>query len=455
MSTGIFHGPPGSYKSSTVMWFHLLDALRQGRIVVSNLQGLKTIEQIQTELGEVFPSTARIFRITIGSDRGIHLIRNFYQWLPIGSFLFIDEIQDVYPNDRSFKAQDYDYKGEGSFDDILPIELVEIYHKEQRTIKSNVDIDEYLDDLGESLFDERDYLRYPRTLRESFMRHRHFNWDICLATPDIKEVNSFVRSIAEVAYSHSSKDDIPISYFQRRPRILQHSPKENGLSIKKGDIVSSQKVPLDVFKLYKSTATGKTTKSGAGSSPFTLPVKFGALFIFSYFCYLVFYFFYKDDRSTDKEVIQSPVVQVPISKQDSKEVKNKSFEDISISKKSSLSLDSFAARNVGVSSIIAPNNFINLPFSASKIYLSGVVTEYISKFNVRRDYVFNIYINNEEFSVNSDDLLDIGYKIFYKKPCLVELRNSSYSHFVYCQPRKFNSPIHSNIDEKPVLLSGI
>ena len=47
MATKIFHGPPGSYKASTAMWFEIVPALRQGRVVVSNLQGLKSLDEIQ------------------------------------------------------------------------------------------------------------------------------------------------------------------------------------------------------------------------------------------------------------------------------------------------------------------------------------------------------------------------------------------------------------------------
>ena len=139
MATKVFHGPPGSYKSSTAMWFEILPALRSGRVVVTNLQGIKDLEEMQRELGEVFPSTARLLRISIGNDLGMLLMRNFYHWLPIGSLIFLDEIQDIYPNDKSFKASDYDYKEEGAFNEKLPAEFVEIYHQEQREIKSNID----------------------------------------------------------------------------------------------------------------------------------------------------------------------------------------------------------------------------------------------------------------------------------------------------------------------------
>ena len=78
MATKVFHGPPGSYKSSTAMWFEILPALRAGRVVVTNLQGIVSIEQMQSELKEVFPESARLLRISIGSEEGMLLIRNFF-----------------------------------------------------------------------------------------------------------------------------------------------------------------------------------------------------------------------------------------------------------------------------------------------------------------------------------------------------------------------------------------
>ena len=90
MATKVFHGAPGSYKSSTAMWFEIVPALRSGRVVVTNLQGVKNLEDIQRELKEVFPSTARLFRISKGNDKGMALMRNFFHWLPIGSMIFLD-----------------------------------------------------------------------------------------------------------------------------------------------------------------------------------------------------------------------------------------------------------------------------------------------------------------------------------------------------------------------------
>lgn len=455
MATKIFHGAPGSYKSSTAMWFEIVPALRSGRVVVTNLQGIKTLEEIQRELKEVFPSSARLLRISIGNDKGLLLMRNFFHWLPIGALIFLDEIQDIYPNDKSFKAADYDYKNEGFFNDELPQDFIEIYHKEQRQIKSNIDINDYLDDLGESLFDDRDYLRYPRTLRECFMRHRHYNWDILLASPDIKEIAGFVRSVCEVAYSHSSKDAIPIPYYKRRPRILEHLPKTNGITVGKNDIVTFKKVPLDVFKLYKSTATGKSTKSGAGQSPITKSVVFGFAFIVAYIFYMVFFFF--DDKSV--ETVEPLAIGLPNEiqhvKKDSKTIDKVNIVAVQNSKKGGGAVDSYGFRDASISVITAPNNFIALPFGASKMYVNGINTIYFNKFKVARDYIFTIYIDNEVLNVGSESLIAMGYKIFYRSECLIELRTDKHSNYIYCEPTRPSEPSFNDSGSSPIDLSII
>ncbi|WP_159821462.1 zonular occludens toxin family protein [Colwellia sp. 20A7] len=450
MATKVFHGPPGSYKSSSAVWFDVLPALRSGRVVVTNVQGMKTLEEIQQILGEVFPNTSRLLRISIGNESGMILMRNFFHWLPIGAMIFIDEVQDIYPNDKSFKAADYDYVKEGQFDSVLPQDFIEIYHSEQRKIKDNVNIDDYLDDIGESLFDERGYLRYPRTLRECFMRHRHYNWDILLATPDIKEVSGFIRSVCEVAYCHSSKDAIPIPYFKRRPRVLEHLPKSNGTTVGKNDIKTFRKIPVTVFGLYQSTATGKNTKSGVGQSPFSIRLLFGFACIIAYILYMVFFFFDDDGDKVDKDLLNpssSTLLEDKKLLQETKKNNKKVLpNDYFGSKKDS----NVTYRDASVSTITSPNNFVALPFGASKIYLNAVNTVYHTKHKVSRDYVFTVDVKGERMTVSSDILLSMGYKIFYKSSCMVELRGDDVSTYVYCEPRKSEK---QNIESESVQLS--
>jgi zona occludens toxin len=278
------------------------------------------------------------------------------------------------------------------------------------------------------------------------MRHRHYNWDILIATPDIKEVSSFVRSVCEVAYCHSSKDAIPIPYYKRRPRILEHMPKSNGTTVGKNDIVYFKKVPLDVFKLYKSTATGKNTKSGAGQSPFTFRLVAGFALILFYIFYMVFFFFDDDSEQVSIQTNNSKTTEIQTHTKASQAIKKPSFQANKNGTKDIPSIDDVSFRDASVSSIITGNNFVNLPYSASAIYINGITTVTHGNHQVSRDYVFTLYVRDEPFSVSSDSLKDMGYKVFYKKPCLVELRSDIGSNYVYCEPSKL---IDDSIKQNP------
>ena len=437
MATKIFHGAPGSYKSSTVCWFELLEALKAGRLCVTNLQGIKTLEEISLQLDIVFPASSQLVRIASNNDTGRDLIRNFYQWLPIGSFIFIDEIQDIYPKDASFKALDYNYKGEGFFDDKLPESVVSLYHEKQRKIKSLVDITKFEDDLGLSIFDDRDYINYPPTLRECFMRHRHYNWDICLATPDIVEVAPFIRSVCEAAFSHTSKDSAPFPYFKRRPRVLEHSPKTNGASTKKGDIVTNRKIPLDVFKIYESTATGQSTKSGAGNSPITPTIICGALVFVALFCFVLYVLFFRSSSSDSP-----PVPTISVINKDFKEVTQTSIKN---PKKD----NDPASDNVTPKNLFKNDSSLILPFSADSIYLSAINKVYNVGERVQADYVFLLNIKGDEFYVSSTDLVVLGYKISFKSDYVVSLSDGDSSRLVFFMPSKYKKPIK----EKPSLFT--
>ncbi|RZP71667.1 zonular occludens toxin domain-containing protein, partial [Vibrio vulnificus] len=62
------HGSNGSYKSAYATWFELLPALRAGRLVVTNIEGLKPLEEIENILGEKFPPSAKLIRIFTRSE---------------------------------------------------------------------------------------------------------------------------------------------------------------------------------------------------------------------------------------------------------------------------------------------------------------------------------------------------------------------------------------------------
>lgn len=99
MAIVIEHGHNGSYKSSSVIWFRLLPALRQGRLVVTNVAGMYPLHKIEEFLGEKFPASARLFRMSSQDPTYQKLWRVWHHWMPIGAFVFIDECQDIYDRD--------------------------------------------------------------------------------------------------------------------------------------------------------------------------------------------------------------------------------------------------------------------------------------------------------------------------------------------------------------------
>lgn len=269
MAAYIFHGPPGSYKTSSAIWFEMLSSLRAGRIVITNIEGMRPIEEIQTALGEEFPEGAEIWRLSTQKEKGRELMRAFYHWAPIGAMIIVDEVQDVYPSSRKFKPEDYDYVPIEAYEGHIPDHWYKKHFELLDSIKPSDLTSADIDDLEQVTFNESGHIIYPSTLNESYMRHRKYNWDIVVCTPSIAQVNSSIREACELAFSHSSKDTIGkmIPYYKRRPRIRQHPPKENGMVARKSDLITFRKVPVKVHDLYKSTATGKITTSGVGNSP--------------------------------------------------------------------------------------------------------------------------------------------------------------------------------------------
>ncbi len=61
-------------------------ALREGRIVVTNIEGLKPKEFIEELLGEKFPDSARLIVIFTRSSEGVMLWQNWFNWMPLGAF---------------------------------------------------------------------------------------------------------------------------------------------------------------------------------------------------------------------------------------------------------------------------------------------------------------------------------------------------------------------------------
>lgn len=426
MATVINHGEPGSYKTSSAVWFELLNALKEGRLVITNVEGMKSLETIQTALNLKFPETAKLWRISTQNEIGLYLMRNFFSWAPIGALILIDEIQGVYPStkaDKGFKIESLVRKPINEFVH-LPQEFKDEFFKRLDLIKPTELEDGDTDDLGITVFDENGHIIYPVDFSDAFNRHRKYNWDIYCCTPDISEVHPIVRGVAEVAHSYKSNDAIGrlIPKYKRRPRIFPHKANSTGLTISKSDFTFFRKVPVDVHKLYKSTATGAHNDQSKGKTPLSDPKILGSFGVV--LLVIIYYIWYFITHVFVDEVPEVPLGEVP------------QAVSVDAPKADSTTVNPVPAAqaNKNDSSYAAS---VGLPYSATMIYLSGVQAVYSeNRFLMYRQYFFELVVGTKTYSVDGEQLAALGYEFEYKSDCLVYLRNSNASIPAICPPQE-------------------
>jgi len=432
MAVTIRHGPNGSYKSASAVWYDLLPALRKGRICITNLEGCYPLDEIARRLGETFPDSTRLYRINIIHEDALRLWRRWFHWAPIGSFILMDEVQDIYP-DRSWKESDLDYQPIETYKDQLPPGLIEDYYKAIDSCKpDSFDSCDY-DDTGSLLFDADGRIVYPKTLNGAFKRHRKFNWDIVCVTPDIGDISPMVRGCAELAKAQSNKDSFFL--FKRKPRIYEHNPRSNGIP-NANSPVYREKVPLAAFLLYKSTQTGKQTKSGQSKGPFSSPVIYFYLFIISL---AIGFFFYHSSPSYSGVDKTGSEVGVAASSQTAGDPA-KAPSNVS------------GAVGTGGTHPVSTGHpvFVN-PYNAKAVYVTGSALD-----NQGNGVVtFSLYAKDgTEYHTNNDELLSMGYAVRFKRYCQAELFNveTGQSVTVYCEPAKVIEP-KAPVVASPALLN--
>lgn len=431
MAVIIRHGPNGSYKSASAVWYDLLPALRQGRICITNLEGCYPLEDIQKRLGEKFPDTTRLYRINIIHDDALRLWRRWFHWAPVGSFILMDEVQDIYP-DKSWKESDLDYQPVETYKDQLPAGLIDDYYSALDACKPEQFESCDYDDTGSLLFDDSGRVVYPKTLNGAFKRHRKFNWDIVCVTPDINDVAPMVRGCAELAKAQSNKDSF--FFYKRKPRIYEHNPRSNGVPSANSPVYR-EKVPLAAFLLYKSTQTGKHTKSGQSKGPFTSPVFYFYLFIMLCCGSYALYSYSKAD--TLKAELNGKPSEVS------------AVENTGVSVQGAQGVPDHVG--TGRTNKVPPRKpvFVN-PYDAKSVYVTG------SSLDTQGNGVITVALftkEGDEYHTNNDELLSMGYAISYKRYCQAELYNveTGDSITIYCQPTRYVEPKASALPSPAIL----
>ncbi|UJJ32338.1 zonular occludens toxin domain-containing protein [Halopseudomonas maritima] len=227
MAIKIHHGPNGSYKTSGAIQDDLIPALKAGRHIITNIRGL-TRERVFQVFPDL-PSSVEIENLDLENLDDLEKMRTFPQWAPRGAFIIFDETQLIFLKSwRETDLRKFDFPG------------------------------------GPQAAKEADR---PINWLDGWTRHRHWNWDIILTTPNIGYIREDIRLTAEKAYLHSNLAVIGI---KGRYKESQHSATENKPAMK-GSMVAVKKINKRTFQLYDSTATGTVSDTIAGKSIFRDP----------------------------------------------------------------------------------------------------------------------------------------------------------------------------------------
>lgn len=287
MAITIRTGANGSYKSAYTSYFTILAALKAGKVVVTNIEGMQPLKSIEKRLNITFPSTAKLIRVTSRDKGGIYLWTHFFCWCPIGATIVIDECQDIFSKNIGFDMKKVFYKPleefitkDGGKDGLLPESYVDFFYSRYIPADMQALEESEVDDRGIAEYDEQGRIIYPHTFNEGFMRHRKYNWDIELLSPDWKQIDTAIRACGEQNFFHRGRDQF--FWAKRKPYIFRH---DNAVATpvipRKKDVnLTTQKIPLDAFLIYKSTSTGAAKEAGAMNLFFRSPKAVGVFLLF-------------------------------------------------------------------------------------------------------------------------------------------------------------------------------
>lgn len=280
MSTVTHHGPPGSYKTFTVIQNIIVPALLKGRTVVTNIRGVDSLDRIEESLGVHLPPEAEIIYVAPDDQKGFLAMSTFFHWVPKGALICIDEVQRVWSAKRDRDLKKFDLCL--SAPDGEPMD------------------DEYV--LSKCPLWDGDRDR-PENVENAFDQHRHYNWDIYITTPNIAKVHSEVRQVCEVAYRHKAMGNM-LPWWKHKWREFSHDPENNGKSASHFQgTPKTFKAKQAYFGCYQSTKTGKAVGSSENRSIFRDP----KLQVFGVIFCIVLYFMVSsavDLLASDSVVVQ-------------------------------------------------------------------------------------------------------------------------------------------------------
>lgn len=376
MSIKIHHGPPGSYKSSGAIFSDVLPAIKEGRLIITNVRGFN-VARCREVLGDSVPDSFSVLYIDTEAQEGRDRLARFYHWAPKGAFFLVDEVQRIFP--PSWRQSDLDmlaYPGGP-----------EVARQDGR----------------------------PETIDVAFDMHRHHNWDFCFTTPNIKKVHAVIRAAAETAIRHTN---LGLLGLKGRYKTVLHLADNSGTAY--NDVLQAKpfnKVPGYVFKLYDSTTTGKVSDTIAGSSLFRDP-KILFFLVFTGLCVYFGFFYNWGGAVTNKSnPATSSTVQSDVSPDQNADV----------------------LHNGGAVVSPATGAVLLGPFAGLKLYISCSVAITGTNNGFKFTYCFSAKRDNQVFSVNMPDWPDVFTDVQAMSPCHALLTYMGKPLHVYCDPQNVAS----------------
>lgn len=399
-------------------------------------------------------------RIFTRSEEGVRLWQQWYCWMPIGAFVVIDECQDIFTDHVGFKMQKSQYQPLETYLPDLPDGFAELFHSRWHPVDPDTFDAGDTDDTGRTQLDENNRLLYPFNFYGAFMRHRKYQWDIVMLTPDWTSIPTSLRGCAQEAFSHRSTDTF---FRKRKPRIFNHSPKATSTEPPKGDKsnVYSRKIPVDVFALYQSTGTGGFNESKASASFLYQPKLWLAFIVFFAALGYVFYAFSKMGDSAETEITTLPApagmpgVAVPAGGVAPASAPG-AVETVPGSGGVAVgrpAVEAGRARGL-VGAHLGEISAIPLFHGAKSVYVTAVQDVYESimpgmRSKARTDILLQVVTETGDLWLHSDVLDKHGFTFKVFDVCAVQVSYEDHSLMLGCPPRDTYAPESDSLPSSP------
>lgn len=366
MSIKIHHGPNGAYKTSGAIQDDAIPAIREGRTIITNIRGF-TRESVFAEMPDT-PPELEVLNLSMESTDDLEKMRRWFMWAPRGAFLIFDETQILFPKSwRDKDLEQFDFPGG---------------------------------------IEEAKQADRPVGWLDAWTRHRHWNWDVVLTTPNIRYIRDDIRLTCEKAYLHANLAVIGVP---GRYKEAMHDAQENKPPMDGSSIVTIKRIKPSTFRLYQSTATGKVQDTKAGKNLFLSPKVLGLLVFIALLLAFAF-------RNGTPHVLSS---QLPASATPSAAQGAAPAPRVG------------AVPMAGSKGPIVPAPVVH-PLSTFTMRVRAVL-QGLRDGRPRQIVMVELaYPDGAKFVQNGDDLQRLGYRVKVYTPCVIELIYQSWRQKVFC-----------------------